>query len=338
MPSQTARQHAAQAPADGYTLDDLLFNKEPDLYLVEIRRLLHELDAGKQAHILDMVAGGVIDMFRGRHPAFGACNTGFHDLDHTMSVSLAMARIMHGASLNGTRLSPHAVLLGMLAALFHDIGYLQDAGDTRGTGAKHTIGHEERSITIMGRLLSPMGFRDTDIDTCARLIRYTNIAQPVSDHAGDNSQAVDVMGRMLGSCDLLAQMADRLYLEKLLCLYREFDEAGIPGYASEIELLQKTPDFYAKLVVPKLENEYGGVRQYMLPHFTHRWNLDHDYYSRRIEVNMGYLDKVLQHSRDSYRALLRRGGIVDSLEGRLPEHGHSCGHDHDCGCGHDHHE
>jgi hypothetical protein len=58
------------------------------------------------------------------------------------------------------------------------------------------------------------------------------------------SANIEIMGKMLGTADLLGQMADRLYLEKLIPLFHEFEEGKVPGFESELNLLRKPTNFY----------------------------------------------------------------------------------------------
>ena len=71
-----------------------------------------------------------------------------------------------------------------------------------------------------------------------------------------SSDAIGLLGKMLGTVDLLAQMADRTYLEKLLFLYHEFSEARVGDYKDEIDLLRKTVIFY-DFIDRRLKNGSG---------------------------------------------------------------------------------
>ena len=58
------------------------------------------------------------------------------------------------------------------------------------------------------------------------------------------SKEIELLGKMLGTADLLGQMADRIYIEKLLFLFREYQEGNIVGYNNELDLLKNTANFY----------------------------------------------------------------------------------------------
>jgi hypothetical protein len=86
-----------------------------------------------------------------------------------------------------------------------------------------------------------------------------------------------LIGSLLGSADIIAQMADRCYLEKCRDrLYPEFVAGGITRKQTEAgevvvfesaeDLLRKTPSFYANAAV-RLEKELGGAYQFAQTHF-----------------------------------------------------------------------
>jgi hypothetical protein len=123
-------------------------------------------------------------------------------------------------------------------------------------------------------------------------------------------------GRILGTADLLAQMADRAYLEKLLLLFREFKEAGIPGFHSELELLTKTKGFYEVYFKKRLQRDFANISRSLDAHFKERWGIEKDLYDEAIIKNINYLDYILEQHKGSYRDKLRRKGIVHDLEVR----------------------
>ena len=58
------------------------------------------------------------------------------------------------------------------------------------------------------------------------------------------SYQIELLGKMLGAADLMAQLADPRYLEKLQFLYREFRESGMGNYESELDIFQNAVFFY----------------------------------------------------------------------------------------------
>jgi hypothetical protein len=119
----------------------------------------------------------------------------------------------------------------------------------------------------------------------------------------------ETLGQMLGTADLLGQMADLTYLERLPFLYHEFKEGGVPGFADELDLLQKTPAFW-EFTQKRLVGELGGVDRLMRDHFRVRWGIDHDLDREIVERNIAYLQFILVNHGADYQRYLRRGGLI----------------------------
>lgn len=256
----------------------------------------------------------VCAIFDGRYPGYRASNTTYHDFGHTASVVLAAARLLHGCILDGASVSPANGLLTLVGAFFHDVGLIQTEDDRKGSGAKYTVGHEERSIRFLRRYLAGKGFGGEEIQNAANFIRCTNLSVPPGD-VSFSSEQMRTCGNIVGTADLLSQMADRLYLEKLLLLFKEFEEARLPGFDSELDLLMKTKDFY-EVVAKKRFKALGGVGGHMKTHFRTWENIDADFYADAIEKNIQYLQTVIDRCQDSfdcYLAHLRRGGIASKI-------------------------
>jgi hypothetical protein len=124
------------------------------------------------------------------------------------------------------------------------------------------------------------------------------------------------MGHFTGTADLLAQIADRYYLEKLLLLFEEFKEAKLPGYDSAFDLVLKTRSFYKDVARRRLDEEFKGADRYMLDYFRSRQSVDKDLYREAIERNLAYLDKMLAECGDDldvFMAGLRRNNTQEPL-------------------------
>src|SRR5438105_6845669 len=64
-------------------------------------------------------------LFEGSYPGYLACDTLYHDMRHTLDMSLAMARLVDGherSCAEADRLGPRRATLGVLLALLHDCG------------------------------------------------------------------------------------------------------------------------------------------------------------------------------------------------------------------------
>jgi hypothetical protein len=109
------------------------------------------------------------------------------------------------------------------------------------------------------------------------------------------------MGHLLGTADLIAQMADRCYLEKCRDrLYPEFVLGGVATpyagqgdlkirYSSGLDLLRQTPQFVADVRTKRLDGEFEGAYRYLEPLFDGR-----NPYLEAIDQNLEYLKEILR--------------------------------------------
>jgi hypothetical protein len=244
-------------------------------------------------------------LFEGRFPGYRACNSDYHDLRHTLSVVLAAARLADGYSLKRSRL-PEGLLITLLrAALLHDSGYIQESWDTTGTGAKYSRQHEERSIVFLERHHRAFGIPSEDLASLFRFIRATDLKESFAGipFAGEVERDA---GAILGTADLIGQMADRDYLERLLFLYYEFREAGIPGFNTEYDVLRKTGDFYI-MTRRRLKESYLSMYALARAHFRERHGVDANLYLIAISRQLNYLRKIIRDESTNFRAKLKRG-------------------------------
>lgn len=296
-------------------LYDLIDLTNPQSILNELKYIVSLMVNDFDHAMLEQIYADIKMLFEGDFPGYRASNTKYHDLEHTSSVVLASGRLIHGAFAEGHSFSAKTIFLGLVGAIFHDIGFIQTDSDVNGSGAKYTIGHEERSIQFMKEYLSQKSFSEQDLDDCTHIIMCTTLSLEIKD-IPFRSNDIAMLGKIVGSADLLAQMADREYLEKLFMLFKEFEEAGMPGYGSELELLQKTQDFYKYVALQRLSQEFENVSAFMRSHFKNRWDHDRDLYQESVISNINYLKTVVEVCNDYYRCYLkylRRGGLAEKL-------------------------
>ena len=220
-------------------------------------------------------------LFRGAYPGYLACDTLYHDLRHTLDVSLAMARLINGHDRThpeSERLGPRRAMLGVIIALLHDAGYMRRASEHDvGNGAVFTKVHVSRSADFLARYLPTIGFA-AEADVAARLVHFTGYEFEVEDI--DVADPKDrLLGYMIGTADLIAQMSDRSYLEKCRdFLYDEFVWGGIAReklldgrevvtYRSAEDLIRKTPDYYQNVARKRIDEKLGSVDRYATAHF-----------------------------------------------------------------------
>jgi hypothetical protein len=248
--------------------------------------------------------GNVVRLFDGRYPGYRGSNTAYHDLTHTMHVSLALVRLIHGAFVEGERFTWEEINLAVISALMHDTGYIQKMNEQEGTGAKYTATHISRSIEFVEQHFRNDPEFNGKMPFFRDILNCTGLNTKVSEIVFP-TRAIGLLGKMLGTADLLGQMSDRYYLEKLPELYDEFVEAGIKIFASQLDLLEKTFGFY-DMTKKRLSRELGDVYEYARAHFRHRCDVDENLYITAIERNMGYLEAVLTHHKEDYKKYLKR--------------------------------
>ncbi|MEW6263307.1 MAG: hypothetical protein AB1641_09530 [Thermodesulfobacteriota bacterium] len=294
-------------------LSDLVTKQPEDVYR-EVERLCQMMFVQPDLGFMSRVFEDVLNLFAGKYPGYRECNTRFHDLGHTLDCYLALARLLHGASVEGRVFSQRQVLLALITSLFHDTGYIQKMDEPEGTGGQYTLVHVDRSIQFMSRYLSEKDLPGAEIDFCAACLQCTGLNVRL-DKVIFVSRDHEILGKMVGTADLLGQMAGRTYLERLVFLFHEFDEAGVPGFESEMDLLLKTTSFY-EMTQKRFADQLEGVNRWSRPHFRARWNIDEDLYQEAITRNMNYLESVLALHGERYRPHFRREGLLKDQGGR----------------------
>ena len=110
------------------------------------------------------------------------------------------------------------------------------------------------------------------------------------------------MGRMLSSADLMAQLADRFYLEKLMFLYKEHTEAGFGDHQSALSFLHEAVEFY-DIFEQRLNTTLSKASQYMRLHFASKWNINKNLYRYMIDKQKHNLLNLLKTSTDPVKDL-----------------------------------
>jgi len=286
----------------------LACGSEEEMYR-ELRHIFRLLAPTYATAFLDLAFFDLRRLFAGQFPGYQASDTPYHDLRHTVSVALALARLLHGMEVEtGKKLAPALMETALLGALFHDTGLIRRREEQgEGSGARYMLGHEERSIALLRHYCTLHGRSSREIDDCAQMIRCTDLG--VDPRALDFSDSgVRQAGFMLGSADILAQMADRVYLEKIPRLYQEFQEGGVQGYESTVDMYRRTTIFAIQVLERRLSECFDNVSNVMRGHFRVRWGKDSDLYCEAIEKNLKHIGKLNRCCREDscYRQYLRR--------------------------------
>ncbi len=282
-----------------------LFNPaQRDVVIGECLELATGALDGDSASLLERQWRLTADLYRGTYPGYKACNTEYHDFAHTCDVLCATIRMCDGALSQGMRLDPGLYRDTVVAAMLHDAGYIQEADDDSGTGAKHTKEHVSRGIAFTAREREKFGLTAEQAARIGRLILGTDLSVDFEGIPYE-STAERFAGQLLASADLLGQMADRTYLEKLLFLYYEFKEAGFPGYDTEFDILKKTLGFY-EMTRKRLFITLGNTAVMALHHFTARYGVHRNLYMDSIERQIEYLTEIIDDDTVNFRKKLKR--------------------------------
>lgn len=279
--------------------------------LAEVSAILDLISLGDNAASLESIFVLTVDLYEGRYKGYRACNTEYHDLHHTVDVLLAMARLIHGAVINETSFTDRQIAMASIAALAHDVGYLQEESDQEGSGAKYTATHVRRSMDLLERHSADYSLSEEEVSICQMMILSTDLAVDISGISFPSPET-ELLGKMLASADLLAQMADRAYLEKLLFLYHEFREANVGGYEDELDLLRRTIGFY-DFISDRLEAMNVDTNRFLVSHFASRWGIEENLYGKAIQRQQEYLEHILKHPDADPIAYLKRDHIVERV-------------------------
>jgi len=231
----------------------------------------------------------------------GNSDAPYHNVEHTMLVTLAGHDIMRGrALLTSTLPSDYAHLI--VACLFHDIGYVRGIlkGDDEdgfvidGSGGKVELPrgssdaalmphHVERSkLFVMDRLASMQAL---DAGRIAHAIEFTRFpaVDGVNGYGRENEE-----GLLVRAADLIGQLGDPHYLRKANALFHEFEEIGMNaqlGYTSPADLVDRYPQFYWQNVSAQIE---PAIRYLHVTSSGRQWiaNLYSNLFSAERDLNM----------------------------------------------------
>jgi hypothetical protein len=246
--------------------------KDAAAVLAFVRGKFSSLYPGADPAWIDRVFHDVADLFAGRNPDYSPIDLRYHDLEHTLQATACLAQLLEGCNRAGAtpQVTPRQFQLAMAGVLLHDAGYLKTRGDTAGTGAKYTFCHVLRSCAYAASYLPTLGVSEAEISGVLGAINCTGPTKEISRlHFRDPLERF--VGCALATADYLGQMAAQDYTEELEILYAEFTESDdfthVPEnrrvFKSAEDLVARTPAFWKKVVLPKLEIDFQGAYRYL---------------------------------------------------------------------------
>lgn len=293
-----------------YDVTNRVNTTDPQQVFSEVCRIYQYLYQQETAKNLNQAFDDLVCLDRGDFPGYYPCDTLYHNIQHVLDVTLAMARLMDGCvrGAGADTVSERLFRFGVITALYHDCGYIRRRKDTRHqNGAEYTTTHVSRGARFLEEYLPTIGMADL-AQAAARAIHFTGYEIPVRRIRVPGPE-FRLIGNLLGSADILAQMADRCYLEK--CYDRLYPELVLGGitrkrymdgkeeivYDSAADLIFKTPRFH-QVATKRLTQDLGGYYTCIEKHFGGQ-NL----YSDELEKNITYARAVATQGNIS---LLRR--------------------------------
>jgi HD superfamily phosphodiesterase len=249
--------------------------------------------------------------FDGELLGYQKLKTLYHNRSHTNEVVLCSARMLHGLHLAGRGLDSDHIDAALIGALMHDIGYLMKNEEGSGTGAQFTDSHVLRGVEFARTHLVDLA--PNVIEATTKVILLTDHRKPADSVKFDNRQQ-QLAAFATATADLIGQMANREYLERLLLLYFEFEEAQMGGFADLHDLLEKTTAFY-RMIKGRLDQDLHGLSAHLMQHFSSMKGVDRNFYAESIERNLDYLEQVVKQDRQHRLDSLKRGGVVEKVMG-----------------------
>lgn len=259
----------------------------------------------RQEALLRQLLKDVQQLYRGEWAQWQPCQVAYHNIEHIQAVLTVALQILAGHS-KRQRQVPRTAAVKVLAAaaLFHDSGYLKEKNDTSaGSGGQYTFEHVERSqLLAHGYCTQRPEWTAQECQAVSELIGATKI-DAISEPPLTLAPEFDGLVEMLASADLLAQMADVFYLDKLPQLYAEFVEAyaakgrsslrqsGFLVFDSYGQLLDSSADFIRQQVLPRLQ-QLGNQEQALQAYF----GVAPSPYMQQLMRNLHHIDSLPPHS------------------------------------------
>lgn len=205
----------------------------------------------------------------------------YHNVEHTIMVTSVAQAIIKGKHLCEGGVGPHDWLHFIMAALFHDIGYVRgvcknDKDNLYATGVDDkmveisSMGtdvllspyHIDRSKLFVHERFSGKLLVEIDINTnlITSYIEMTRFPPPDNEAYKDSSS----YGGLVRAADFIGQLGDPNYLRKIPALFYEFEETGsntVMGYKNPGNMRRNFAKFYWEVVSPYIQDALVYLRQ-----------------------------------------------------------------------------
>jgi len=231
-------------------------------FLAEYMSSRFEYSDGRLVELVPSVARICIE-------CIGNSDALYHNVEHTMLVTMAGHDIMRGRALQShMTASDYAHVI--IACLTHDIGYVRGILPGDGEGG-FVVDQEGRKVKLprgasdasllpyhvdRAELFIRDRFKSFEFLDPARIARAVEGTRFPSDISPDIDGELGEEASLLRAADLIGQLGDPNYIRKANALYHEFEEAGLNrqlGYDNPADLVDKYPQFYWNSVAPHVQ-------------------------------------------------------------------------------------
>jgi hypothetical protein len=204
----------------------------------------------------------------------------YHNIEHTMLVTLAGVDILRGRALH-TQTTADDYAHVIIACLAHDIGYVR--GLFKDDDADGFVIDEAGGKVTLPRGSSDAGLMPHHVDRSKLYVmqRIEGVAALSNQRIADaiegtrfpprEGQEYDEEASIVRAADFIGQLGDPNYLRKANALYHEFEEVGINrqlGYDSPADIVNRYPQFYWDSVAPHIQTE---IRYLNMTSSGRRW-------------------------------------------------------------------
>jgi hypothetical protein len=198
----------------------------------------------------------------------GTSDALYHNIEHTLLVTLAGHDILRGRALHAHMTADDYAHV-IIACLFHDIGYVRglladddaDGFVIDAAGQKITLPrgasdaalmpyHVDRSKRYVLERIAPIAVLDER--RIAEAIEGTRFPPGDPTEGGEHGEEASIVR----AADLIGQLGDPNYIRKANALYHEFEEVGTNrqlGYESPADIVNRYPQFYWNSVSPHIQ-------------------------------------------------------------------------------------
>lgn len=234
----------------------------------------------------------------------------YHNVEHTILVTLAGQEILHGKHIREGGVSPEDWLHFIISLLCHDIGYVRGVCRTDNPGASlYATGIKGEMFELppgcTDAILTPYhvdrgklfiderfgGHKLIDTEIIKRNIELTRFPVPADEAHGDTFNYPG----LARAADLIGQLGDPRYLQKMSALFYEFEETGMnkvlkchnPG-----DLRRNYPNFFWNVAYAYMEYgldylEVTQAGQQMLANlFANVFRIEHDLHQSHKGLNL----------------------------------------------------